>query len=146
MTDLKYPMVDVLTDAMMSLTYLNILTVWYLLLLTAPWLFMQAWMKAFEGERASRPIRPELFNRVKWSSRACTIDPGSPARMVSATSRSLHGPTTRAPPAPLAKGAKSPSAVDHLLACSAAPEKAAPQLLTAGDPLVRDVVIFCMTF
>jgi hypothetical protein len=52
-TDLKYPMVDVLTDAMMSLTYLNILTVWYLLLLTAPWLFMQAWMKALESQRAS---------------------------------------------------------------------------------------------
>jgi hypothetical protein len=48
-TDLKYPMVDVFTDAMMSLTYLNILTAWYLLLLTAPWLFMQAWMKALEG-------------------------------------------------------------------------------------------------
>lgn len=53
MTDLKYPMVDLFTDAMMPLAYLNILTAWYLLLLTAPWLFMQAWMKAFEGERAS---------------------------------------------------------------------------------------------
>jgi hypothetical protein len=52
-TDLKYPMVDVFTDAMMSLTYLNILTAWYLLLLTAPWLFMQAWMKALESQRAS---------------------------------------------------------------------------------------------
>jgi hypothetical protein len=50
-TDLKYPMVDVFTDAMMSLTYLNILTAWYLLLLTAPWLFMQAWMKALERPR-----------------------------------------------------------------------------------------------
>jgi len=52
-TDLKYPMVDVFTDATMSLTYLNILTAWYLLLLTAPWLFMQAWMKALESQRAA---------------------------------------------------------------------------------------------
>jgi hypothetical protein len=51
--DLKYPMVDLFTDAIMPLTYLNILTAGYLLLLTAPWLFMQAWMKGLEGERAS---------------------------------------------------------------------------------------------
>jgi hypothetical protein len=48
-TDLKYPMGDLLTDTMMPLAYLNTLTAWYLLLLTAPWLFMQAWMKALEG-------------------------------------------------------------------------------------------------
>ena len=53
MTDLKYPMVDLFTDAMMPLAYLNILTAWYLLLLTAPWLFIQAWMKGLESERAS---------------------------------------------------------------------------------------------
>jgi hypothetical protein len=35
-TDLKYPMVDLFTDAMMPLMYLSILTAWYLLLLTAP--------------------------------------------------------------------------------------------------------------
>lgn len=51
MTDLKYPMVDLFTDAMMPLMYLNILTAWYLLLLTAPWLFMQVWMKGLEAER-----------------------------------------------------------------------------------------------
>jgi len=53
-TDLKYPMVDLFTDTMVpALMYLNVLTAWYLLLLTAPWLFMQAWMKALESERAS---------------------------------------------------------------------------------------------
>jgi hypothetical protein len=46
-------MVDLFTDAMMPLMYLNKLTAWYLLLLTAPWLFMQVWMKGFEAERAS---------------------------------------------------------------------------------------------
>ena len=52
-TDLKYPMVDLLTGAMMPLMYVNILMTWYLLLLTAPWLFMEAWMKGPEIERAS---------------------------------------------------------------------------------------------
>jgi hypothetical protein len=42
MTDLKYPMVDLFTGPIMvSLMYLNILAAWYLLFLTAPWLFMQ---------------------------------------------------------------------------------------------------------
>jgi hypothetical protein len=50
---LKYPMVDLFTGEMMPLMYLNIVAAWYLLLLTAPWLFMQAWMKALESERAS---------------------------------------------------------------------------------------------
>jgi hypothetical protein len=40
-------------SATMSLVYLNTLTAWYLLLLTAPWLCMQAWMKELESERAS---------------------------------------------------------------------------------------------
>jgi hypothetical protein len=52
-TDLKYPMVDLVTSEMMPLMYLNILMAWYLLLLTAPWLFMEAWMKGPEIERAS---------------------------------------------------------------------------------------------
>jgi hypothetical protein len=51
-TDLKYPMVDLFTSEMMPLMYLNILTAWYLLLLTAPWFFMEAWMKALETKRA----------------------------------------------------------------------------------------------
>jgi hypothetical protein len=52
MTDLKYPMVDLFTGPiMMSLMYLNILAAWYLLFLTAPWLFMQPWMRGLEGER-----------------------------------------------------------------------------------------------
>jgi hypothetical protein len=29
--------------------YLNILAAWYLLFLTAPWLFTQPWMKGLEG-------------------------------------------------------------------------------------------------
>jgi hypothetical protein len=48
-TDLKYPMVDLFSNTLIpALMYLNVLTAWYLLLLTAPWLFMQAWMKALE--------------------------------------------------------------------------------------------------
>jgi hypothetical protein len=46
--DLKYPMVDLLTNATMSLMYLNLLTVSNLLLLSTPWLFIQAWMKGPE--------------------------------------------------------------------------------------------------
>jgi hypothetical protein len=52
MTDLKYPMVDLITGpTMMSLMYANIVMGWYLMLLNAPWLFMQAMMKGFESER-----------------------------------------------------------------------------------------------
>ncbi len=41
MTDLKYPMVDLITGpAMMSLMYANILKGCYLMLLNAPWLFI----------------------------------------------------------------------------------------------------------
>jgi hypothetical protein len=48
-TDLKYPMVDLFSNTLIpALMYLNVLTAWYLLLLTPPWLFMQAWMKALE--------------------------------------------------------------------------------------------------
>jgi hypothetical protein len=58
MKDLKYPMVDLITGpAMMSLIYANIMMGWYLMLLNAPWLFMQAMMKGLEGERASSPAR-----------------------------------------------------------------------------------------
>jgi hypothetical protein len=54
LTDLKYPMVDLFTGhTMMPLMYLNALTAWHLLLLTSPWLFMQAWLKELESERAS---------------------------------------------------------------------------------------------
>jgi hypothetical protein len=53
-TGLKYPMVDLFTGGtVMSLVYLNTLAVSYLLLLNAPWLLMQAWMKELERERAS---------------------------------------------------------------------------------------------
>jgi hypothetical protein len=44
-TDLKYPMVDLLTGVTMSLMYLNVLAASNLLLLSAPWVLMQAWMK-----------------------------------------------------------------------------------------------------
>jgi hypothetical protein len=53
-TDLKYPMVDLFTGGtVMPLVYLNTLAASYLLLLNAPWLFTQAWMKELERERAS---------------------------------------------------------------------------------------------
>ena len=58
MTDLKYPMVDLISGpTMMSLIYANIMMGWYLMLLQAPWLFMQAMMKGLERERASLPPR-----------------------------------------------------------------------------------------
>jgi hypothetical protein len=52
-TDLKYPMVDLFTGTVMPLVYLNILAVSYLLLLTAPWAFMQTWTKELETKRPS---------------------------------------------------------------------------------------------
>jgi hypothetical protein len=58
MTDLKYPMVDLITGpAMMSLMYANIVMGCYSMLLNAPWLFMQAMMQGLESERASLPAR-----------------------------------------------------------------------------------------
>jgi len=53
-THLKYPMVDLFTGGIvMPLMFVNVVTTWYLLSLTAPWLFTQAWMKELERERAS---------------------------------------------------------------------------------------------
>jgi hypothetical protein len=71
MTDLKYPMVDLFTGhTMMSLMYLNILAAWYLLFLTAPWLFTQPWMKGLEGERGSIEKTPP---RPKWGKPSAAI-------------------------------------------------------------------------
>ena len=52
-TGLKYPMVDLFTDVTMSFMYLNMLTASNLLLLSAPWLFTQAWMKGLESGRVA---------------------------------------------------------------------------------------------
>jgi len=52
--DLRYPMVDLLTGGtVMPLMFVNAVTTWYLLSLTAPWALMEAWLKARESERAS---------------------------------------------------------------------------------------------
>jgi hypothetical protein len=52
MTELKYPMVDLITGpTMMSLMCANIAMGWYLMLLSAPWLFMQAMMKGLDEEQ-----------------------------------------------------------------------------------------------
>ena len=52
-TDLKYPMVDLFTGGtVMPLMFVNVVTTWYVLSLTAPWLFTQAWMKELERESA----------------------------------------------------------------------------------------------
>jgi hypothetical protein len=52
-TDLRYPMVDLFTGGtVMPLMFVNVVTTWYVLSLTAPWLFTQAWMKELERERA----------------------------------------------------------------------------------------------
>jgi hypothetical protein len=52
-TNLTYPMVDLFTGTVMPLMFVNVVTTWYVLSLTAPWLFTQAWMKELERERAS---------------------------------------------------------------------------------------------
>ena len=52
-TGLKYPMVDLFTDFTMSFMYLNMLTASNLLLLSAPWLFTQAWMKGLVSGRVA---------------------------------------------------------------------------------------------
>jgi hypothetical protein len=52
-TDLKYPMVDLFTGTVMPLMFVNVVATWYLLSLTAPWAFMEAWLKARESEPAS---------------------------------------------------------------------------------------------
>jgi hypothetical protein len=57
--DLKYPMVDLFTDVTMSFMYLNMLTASNLLLLSAPWLFTQAWMKGLESGRVAAPEQEE---------------------------------------------------------------------------------------
>ena len=52
--DLRYPMVDLFTGGtVMPLMLVNVVMTWYLLSLTAPWAFMEAWLKAPESERAS---------------------------------------------------------------------------------------------
>ena len=49
--DLRYPMVDLFTGGtVMPLMFVNAVTTWYLLPLTAPWAFMEAWLKARESE------------------------------------------------------------------------------------------------
>jgi hypothetical protein len=57
--DLKYPMVDLLTDATMSLMYLNVLTASTLLLLSSPWVFMEAWMKGLKVGSVAAPEQKE---------------------------------------------------------------------------------------
>jgi hypothetical protein len=61
-SDLKYPMVDLLTDTTVSLMYLNMLTASHLMLLSTPWAFMQAWMKGFEGGSEAAPKQRELLS------------------------------------------------------------------------------------
>ena len=52
--DLRYPMVDLFTGGtVMPLMFVNAVTTWYLLSLTAPWAFMEAWLKARETKLAS---------------------------------------------------------------------------------------------
>jgi hypothetical protein len=61
-TDLRYPMVDLVTGATMSLMYLNVLAASNLLLLSAPWVFMPGWMK---GVLLANPNQPnEAGNAV----------------------------------------------------------------------------------
>jgi hypothetical protein len=88
--DLKYPVVDLFTDAIMPLTYLNILTAGYLLLLTALWLFMQAWMKGLALVRVRRSYSIRLTGRLlqpslgalasssqSWAIRSIRLESGS---------------------------------------------------------------------
>jgi hypothetical protein len=53
-TNLAYPMVDLFTGStVMPLMFVNVVTTCYVLSLTAPWLFTQAWMKELERARAA---------------------------------------------------------------------------------------------
>jgi hypothetical protein len=61
-TGLKYPMVELLTSATMSLMYLNILAASNLLLHGAPWIFIQRWIKELEGGSVTAPEQKELPN------------------------------------------------------------------------------------
>ena len=48
-TNLKYPMVDLLTAATMSIIYLNVVAASNLLFVNAPFAFIEAWMKELRG-------------------------------------------------------------------------------------------------
>jgi hypothetical protein len=49
-THLKYLWVDLFTGStVIPLMFVNVVTTWYLLSLTAPWLLTQAWMKELES-------------------------------------------------------------------------------------------------
>jgi hypothetical protein len=59
MTDMKYPMLDLVGGETMSLMCVNMLMTWYLMLLTAPWIFMQALTKRLGEVSASKqPTHP----------------------------------------------------------------------------------------
>jgi hypothetical protein len=54
MTDLKYPMLDLVTgQTTMSLMYVNIMMTSYLMLVTTPWIFVQALMERLGEVSAS---------------------------------------------------------------------------------------------
>jgi hypothetical protein len=60
-TDLKYPMVDLLTDTTMLIIYLNMLAASNLLFLSFP--FMKEWMKGLEGGLMAAPEQKEPRSR-----------------------------------------------------------------------------------
>jgi hypothetical protein len=57
--DMSKEAVDLLSSATMSVMYLNVLAVSNLLLLSAPWVFMQRWMKGLEGGSVAAPEQKE---------------------------------------------------------------------------------------
>jgi hypothetical protein len=48
--EVKYPMVELISGAIVSLVYLNVLTVMGLSVLGVPWVFMKIWTEGLEKE------------------------------------------------------------------------------------------------
>jgi hypothetical protein len=86
-TGLKYPMVDLFTGTVMPIVYLNTIAVSYLLLLTSPWLFTQAWMKELEREST-------IHNHPRQNRRVGVVGAvggGRAFRAVTNSARNHHG-------------------------------------------------------
>ena len=69
--NLKYPMVDLLTDAIMSLMCLNVLATSNLLLFSAPRVLMEAWMKGLEGGSVAALEQKEALSNYPISHPLC---------------------------------------------------------------------------
>ena len=79
-TDLKYPMVDLITPAIMSLMYLNVLMTMNLMLLSAPRVFMEGWMKGLEGDSVGASTLKALSEKQQEAKTQATRSKSSSLR------------------------------------------------------------------